>query len=888
MNRWVKRLFATTCVMLTCLLPAPATAQGARGRLLVTVIDTTGAVLPDATVRIVGLEPATSVAAIAPVKAAAAGVATLTNLVPGRYAIEAEFPGFIKGVVKETRIRSGDNRQTITLALTGLTDSVEVGRDREEAASDRGVSFGTAITREQIDALSDDPDELRQQLMEMGGAGAVISVDSFEGAQLPPKSQIRSIRIARDQFAAENHNAGIGRIEIVTQPGIGPLRGNVGSSFYDSALDGANPLVSQRGPAQNQSINASLSGTLIKDKMSFGVSVSGGSGYQTPVLFRRGDTGESVAFNSSLTQPADNLSVFAQADYALSRDQTLRFYFNRFTNDRRNLGIGTYDQIERAYSNENSSDGFYVQHTGPLARRFAINSRLQYSSNSNEMTSAFELPTVVVVEELGTGGAQQRGGTRTRALSLASDLDYVRGMHSFRVGVLIDAFRFRSDSTSNYLGTYTFENRAAFDEGRPRSYTRRIGDPNIRYQNVQAGVYIQDDIRVSRNLTFSPGLRYEAQTHVPDRLNFGPRFGVTWAPFKSGRTTLRSSVGVFYDWLNTGTYQQTLQVDGFRQQEINLFNPSYPDPGEVSAAAPTNRYLLGDDMKMPRTLRVSLGVAHTFNARFSVGTIYADARGTALLVGQNLNAPVDGLRPDSQFANVIEAVSQGRSRQRTLNTNFTVNLAGQGMPSPTGGNLFEWRRGLRLTAGHTLARFQNNTDGAFATPATNDLEAEWGTAQGDIRHRFNVSVGTNAVRSLNASLNMSVNSAAPLTIRTGKDNNGDLIFNDRPDGVGRNTARTDGQFNSSAFVSYSIPLGQRSITSAGGVSITSQGGGLVVNNMGMQTIPRYRLVLGLNIQNLTNHANYFGYNGVDGSLRFLQPTSAAGVRRITFNAAVTF
>lgn len=213
MNRWVKRLFATTCVLLACVLPDLATAQGARGRLLVTVIDTTGAVLPDATVRIVGLEPATSGATIAPAKAAAAGVATLTNLVPGRYAIEAEFPGFIKGVVKETRIRAGDNRQTITLALTGLTDSVEVGRDREEAASDRSVSFGTAITREQIDALSDDPDELRQQLMDMGGAGAVISVDSFEGAQLPPKSQIRSIRIARDQFAAENHNAGIGRIE---------------------------------------------------------------------------------------------------------------------------------------------------------------------------------------------------------------------------------------------------------------------------------------------------------------------------------------------------------------------------------------------------------------------------------------------------------------------------------------------------------------------------------------------------------------------------------------------------------------------------------------------------------------------------------------------------
>ena len=57
-----------------------------------------------------------------------------------------------------------------------------------------------------------------------------------------------------------------------------------------------------------------------------------------------------------------------------------------------------------------------------------------------------------------------------------------------------------------------------------------------------------------------------------------PRFGVTWAPFASGQTTLRSSWGLFYDWLPTNTYEQTLRVDGFRQQEMDIVNPAYPDP----------------------------------------------------------------------------------------------------------------------------------------------------------------------------------------------------------------------------------------------------------------------------------------------------------------------
>ena len=62
--------------------------------------------------------------------------------------------------------------------------------------------------------------------------------------------------------------------------------------------------------------------------------------------------------------------------------------------------------------------------------------------------------------------------------SYASDLDYVRGRHSFRVGLQVDGGRYRTDTSTNYLGTYTFESLEAFNEGRPRSYTQRVGDPD--------------------------------------------------------------------------------------------------------------------------------------------------------------------------------------------------------------------------------------------------------------------------------------------------------------------------------------------------------------------------------------------------------------------------
>ena len=155
-------------------------------------------------------------------------------------------------MLPEVRVRAGENKQVLMLPLDRVQSDVTVGRDRQAAAADRDVTFGTVLTREQIEALSDDPDELKRQLMDIAGPNGKILVDSFEGRELPPKALIKSIRITRDQFAPEVHHGEL-RIEILTQPGIGAVQGNVRTGFYDSALDGTNPIVGQTPPSQSWS-----------------------------------------------------------------------------------------------------------------------------------------------------------------------------------------------------------------------------------------------------------------------------------------------------------------------------------------------------------------------------------------------------------------------------------------------------------------------------------------------------------------------------------------------------------------------------------------------------------------------------------------------------------
>ncbi len=867
------------CIATAALLhvSAPAHAQPpAGGTLVVTVVDSTGAVLPGATVSVTGIDAANKAAAIDPVKAGADGVATIVKLPPGRYAIQADFDGFETRRIPDVRVRNGNNKQVMMLPIAGHKESVTVGQDKQSAAADpRGSSFGTTLTREQLEALSDDPDVLRQQLMDMAGPGAIIKVDSFEGGALPNKSQIRSIRISRDQFAAEHHAAGGINIEIITQPGLGPLRMNVGARMRSNDLTGRSPFTPVRGPEQFRNLFVGGGGTLVKNKASFNVFFNGTDSYETPNINVVTAGGQRRAEALAVRSPRDNYNVNANVDYAVTLDQTLRFGLGVNNVNNRNMGIGQWDEEERAFAMDSTNGFFRAQQIGPLGRRAFLRTRVQYAWSDTENVSAVEAQTIRVIEAFTSGGAQVSGGQHARTVVVATDLDYVRGAHTIRTGVQVDASRWRSNDASNYLGTYTFESLDAYDAGRPRSYTQRIGDPNLSYQNYQSAFYAQDDIRVRRNLTMSAGLRYEAQSLVNDHDNVMPRFGITWAPFAAGQTTLRASWGIFHDWFATNTYEQTLRVDGLRQQEIDIVDPPYPAFDELSLlAAPGNRYLLSADVALPRLTRVSLGVdqrVRTLQAAFT----YSYIRGGAVARGNNLNAPVDGVRPQPEFGNIIEVVSDASSRQHQLQGNITVN-PGALFPLGKSAPRINPKR-VTVFFNYSAGSLRNNSDGAFGIAPLGDLDLEWGPANTDVRHRVNLNLNNQIVKNLTIGFNVNNSTGVPYTLRTGHDDNGDLVFNDRPLGVSRNTERAKAHLTLNMTIGYGWTFGPP-VGGPPGIGVFVAGG--QANVQTFEQPARYRIGFFVNAQNLTNRANYTGYSGVMTSPFFREPTSVASTRRV--------
>jgi hypothetical protein len=863
--RRMSHLLTTFAVLLTA---APVLAQAPRdARVQVTVVDQTGGVVPNATVKLTGLEAATQARTVEPGTTGTNGIAVLERIAPGRYSITAEFPGFDLGLLRDIRVRAGESRHVVVLPLAKLEDAVTVGRNLAEVAADRRTSqFGNTVAQAQIDGLSDDPTELQRQLQELAGPDAIIRVDSFEGQMLPPKAQIKSIHVVRDQFAAESANPGSTFVDVITQPGVGPIRGGLNFNFRDDVLIARSPLVTTKGPEQSRGFSGNIGGALVRNRTSFSANINGISQYTTPVLtVARPGGAQSIALG--LQRPETRHDLSAMIDHDVTRNQTVRFMYSQNRIALENLGIGAYDEIERGWGGRQLQNIVRIQHAGPLGRRAYLNSRVAWSQLDLDLHSNTEAQTIRVLDSFTSGGAQQRQDMRYSWLQMMADVDYVRGVHSFRAGVDQWFQHVRNIQENNYLGTYTFSSLADFEAGRPSIYNQLVGDPKVTFLSVRTGVYFQDDIKL-KGLTLSPGLRYSVQNLVNDRTAFEPRFGLTWSPRANGGTVIRGSIGWFHGFIPEQLYEQTLRIDGQRQREYIIRNPSYPDPGDITSLPPTavNRYLLGDDFHLQQNFRWSAGIDQTISPRLRVNVLYNWIHLQEQPRGLNLNPIVNGVRPDPNYGNVIASVTDSEIKRDEVFVNSTISFAA---PSPALNQArFNWRR-MNVQAGYSWIRPDNNSDGWFSVPPTGNIEEDWGPGPQDSPYRINIVATGTQLRNLTTVLTWIANAGQVYNETTGRDDNGDGIVNDRRPGVGLRSLRGDGQFTMNARLTYAIPLG-----------------GAAPGAPAAQA--RYRLNLFANVTNVTNRRNYGGYSGVITSDFYRHPTFVQNPRRAEVGMNLAF
>jgi hypothetical protein len=130
---------------------------------------------------------------------------------------------------------------------------------------------------------------------------------------------------------------------------------------------------------------------------------------------------------------------------------------------------------------------------------------------------------------------------------------------------------------------------------------------------------------------------------------------------------------------------------------------------------------------------------------------YSHQIGRNLFRSRDLNAPVDGVRPDPTLRNITQLESTARSHSESLEVNVMLNYR---------------PRRFSATVGYTLGEALNEIDGPLTLPPSSfDLSQEWGPSRQDVRHRLFASMNTDLKAGCRMNMNLRAQSAAPYNSR---------------------------------------------------------------------------------------------------------------------------
>src|SRR5258708_5772068 len=235
-------------LFLSVLLTSPLLAQTASLRGQVT--DESRAVIPGAKVTLTG--PAGLVKTTA---ADSNGLYSFVALAPGSYTVQAAAPQ--SALRQPANIAPKLGLQTLNLKLTvaSIAEKVTVQENSGPAVSPDAANNSSAVVLrgDDLQALSDDPNDLQADLQALAGpsagpGGGSIFIDGFSGGELPAKESIREIRINQNPFSPEYDKLGYGRIEIFTKPGMDKYRATVSYNLGTQAWNSRNPYSAQKAP----------------------------------------------------------------------------------------------------------------------------------------------------------------------------------------------------------------------------------------------------------------------------------------------------------------------------------------------------------------------------------------------------------------------------------------------------------------------------------------------------------------------------------------------------------------------------------------------------------------------------------------------------------------
>jgi hypothetical protein len=167
------------------------------------VTDESGAVVPNAKVTLSGPAGAEKT-----VTSGGNGAYVFVGLTAGDYSVQASAPQLVLAQAQVLTIRAGTQTLNLRLMVASTVQQIVVEENAGPAVSTDAASNATAtvLTGDDLNSLSDDPEDLQADLQALAGpsagpGGGAIFIDGFSSGELPPKESIREIRINQNPFS---------------------------------------------------------------------------------------------------------------------------------------------------------------------------------------------------------------------------------------------------------------------------------------------------------------------------------------------------------------------------------------------------------------------------------------------------------------------------------------------------------------------------------------------------------------------------------------------------------------------------------------------------------------------------------------------------------------
>jgi hypothetical protein len=756
----------------------------ASGSLHGVATDPSGARVVKATVTAQAADGTTSTA-----QTGADGAYTFPQLAPGSYTITVTAQGLALAQPQVVTVSAGH----ATLQNLALIIAVE---QQQVTVSDQGAGLDTSpdnnanaivIKGKDLDALSDDPDELQDELNALAGPaagpnGGEIYIDGFSGGQLPPKSSIREIRINQNPFSAEYDKLGYGRIEILTKPGTDKLHGSVMVNGNDSAFNSLNTFVTSEPAYYSTFFLGNVSGSLNSRSSWFFSGFRRDNDANSIINAQLLDTtGGTYNYSAAVPNPQSRMDLSPRFDFQLTPTNTLtvRYMYDRQKST--NNGVSQFALQDQGYDTLNVENTLQVSDTQVLSDKVINETRFEYIRDRDNQNPLFTTPTITVQGAF-TGGGNNEGIIRDSQdhYELQNYTTAALGKHTIRFGARLRAVRDSNESTSGFNGNFTYASLNSYAAGQPSQYEVTVGIPAARVTLFDAGVFYQDDWRLRPNFTFSYGLRYEGQNRINDHADFGPRLSFAWGvdgKTKPAKTVIRGGYGWFFDRFQSTNVLQAIRQNGINQQQYVVKNPSPAATAATAAqaaseAAPTT-YSIAPNLTAPVNMQAAIGVEHRFGQKVTIATTYINSHGVHQLYTDNINAFLPGtydpttgtgVRPNGINENTYQYQSGGIYNQNQLVTNFSIRA-----------------RKVTLFGFYMVNFAKADTSGVTYFPSNQfDPKADYGRSTFDVHNRFLVGGNYSAPFGVSISPFMVTNSGTPFNITVGQDLNGDNQFNDRP------------------------------------------------------------------------------------------------------------